>query len=95
MLVERVKAEMLEGVDPNRRSTPWLCGAKAAAEYLGCGLDRVKRLTAARAIPHRKQDGRVFYRRDELDDWLDAHYEGPPRPLDAVSSRFPKPRNTA
>jgi excisionase family DNA binding protein len=67
---ERV-AEIIASRQPDRGApTPWLYGQRAAAEYLGCGLDRVKRLTAARAIPHHKQDGRVFYHRDELDEWL-------------------------
>src|SRR5438034_2565605 len=73
-VAQRVAA-LLEQAQPTEPVSPWICGARAAADYLGCSEDRMKKLTAAGAIPHRKQAGRVFYRRDELDDWLDDHYQ--------------------
>lgn len=80
-VAELVLERLHDKLPAQQPASPWLCGAKAAADYLGCGLDRVKRLTAAGVMPCRKQDGRCFYRRDEIDAWLDEHYEGPPRVL--------------
>jgi len=58
----------------------WLYGAKAAADYLNVPLGKVQKLTAAGAIPHHRLEGqRVSYRTDELDEWADERYEGPPR----------------
>ena len=69
-------------------SSPWLYGAKAAAQYLGWPVGRIQKLTAANAIPfHRVPTGfdetgqplqgqRVAYRRDDLDRWLEQYREG-------------------
>ena len=57
-------------------ASPWLTVAEAA-EYLRWPRERLYKLTAARAIPHRKHDGRLLFRRDELDDWIDGFREGP------------------
>jgi excisionase family DNA binding protein len=64
-----------EALDRSSRS-PWL-NAESAARYLDVAPKRIRNLTAAGEIPHRKQGGRVLYHRDELDRWLDYHYEGP------------------
>lgn len=55
---------------PGRASTPWLYGARAAAEYLGWPLGRIEKLTAADAIPCHRLRRRITFRRDELDAWL-------------------------
>ncbi len=60
----------------HERVSPWLYGAKAAAEYLSWPIGRVQKLTAAGVLPHVKLGQRCAYRRDQLDGALDAHREG-------------------
>ena len=48
-----------------------------ACHYLQWSQHRVYKLTAARAIPHIKHEGRLLFNRDELDQWLNQHHEGP------------------
>jgi len=59
-------------------TSPWLTAAEAA-EYLRFPLKRIYNLTQRQEIPHRKQDRRLLFRREELDAWLDGFYSGPPR----------------
>jgi excisionase family DNA binding protein len=47
------------------------------AAYLGFSKKRIYNLSSRGTIPHRKQDGRLLFRRDELDRWLDSFYNGP------------------
>jgi excisionase family DNA binding protein len=56
--------------------SPWLDVERAAA-YLGFSRDRLYKLTAARAIPFRKQQGgqRLLFHRAELDHWIERTYE--------------------
>jgi excisionase family DNA binding protein len=56
----------------------WM-NVETAAAYLDVPPKRLYNLTASKEIPHRKQDGRILFHRDELDEWLDGHYEGPAR----------------
>ena len=51
--------------------------AEEAATYLRFPKKRIYGLTSRCEIPHRKQDGRLIFRRDELDRWMDEHYAGP------------------
>jgi excisionase family DNA binding protein len=44
--------------------------AEEAAEYCGYSIRTIYRLTADREIPHYKRSGKIFFRREELDDWL-------------------------
>jgi excisionase family DNA binding protein len=55
--------------------SPWL-DFEAARRYLGFSRDRLYKLSAARAIPCRKQrDGqRLLFHRAELDAWLESQY---------------------
>jgi excisionase family DNA binding protein len=62
----------------------YLYGAKKAAGYLNLPLGQVQKLTGAGAMPHRKLGGRNLYRTDELDQWLDGFFEGPPRGVPAL-----------
>jgi excisionase family DNA binding protein len=55
--------------------SPWLSLAGAAA-YLDFPRARLYKLSAAAAIPHYKQEGRLLFRRDELDRWLAAFAQG-------------------
>jgi excisionase family DNA binding protein len=56
--------------------SPWMTVAEAA-EYLRWPRERLYKLTAAGAIPHRKHDGRLLFSRDELAEWIDGYREGP------------------
>ena len=58
-------------------SSPRWLTADRAAEYLSVPVKRIYNLTSRGEIPHRKQDGRLLFRRDELDAWLDQFYVGP------------------
>ena len=49
--------------------SPWMSVATAAA-YLDWPRQRLYKLTAQGAIPHYKQDGRLLFNRQELDQWL-------------------------
>ena len=55
--------------------SPWLDFAAAMA-YTGFSRDRLYKLTAAKAIPHRKKrDGQgLLFHRDELDAWISENY---------------------
>jgi excisionase family DNA binding protein len=80
-LVRRLGAEQASST-PDERS-PWLSATSAAA-YLDWPKQRLYKLSAAGAIPHYKQAGRLLFHRRELDEWLRAHAQRPARPrLDA------------
>jgi excisionase family DNA binding protein len=49
--------------------SPWMNVASAAA-YLDWPRQRLYKLTAQGAVPHYKQDGRLLFHRQELDQWL-------------------------
>jgi excisionase family DNA binding protein len=74
-LAERVALLVLERMEQTE-STPWM-DVEAAAAYLGFSRDRMYKLTAASAIPYRRQPGgqRLIFHRDELDRWLKAAWE--------------------
>lgn len=74
-LIEAVALRAAEivgaGLITNDPVSPWLYGAKAAAEYLGMPLGRIEKLQAAGRIPcHLVGERRYAYRRDELDVWV-------------------------
>jgi hypothetical protein len=53
---------------PDHDGSPWLAGAQAAADYLGWPRERIyKRL---RDLPHYRDEGRLMFRRDELDVFI-------------------------
>ena len=53
-----------------------------AAEYLRSTTDALYKRTAAAAVPHRKEGGRILFHRAELDEWLNDFREGPTLPSD-------------
>jgi excisionase family DNA binding protein len=57
--------------------TPWLSGARAAADYLGWPRERIYKRVAAGELPHYREGDRLMFRRDELDRWLADHRERP------------------
>ena len=62
--------------NPTMTASPYMTVVEAA-EYLRWPKERIYKLTAARAIPHHKHEGRILLRRDALDAWLDEYAEGP------------------
>ena len=73
-VAELVREEKGEGADSHNAS-PWLSVGSAAA-YLDWPRERLYKLTARGAIPHYKHEGRLAFRRDELDRWLERHAQG-------------------
>ncbi|HCG01761.1 MAG TPA: hypothetical protein DEV93_14615 [Chloroflexi bacterium] len=69
-LVDQLRSGLTDRNDDQH--TPWLSIEKAAA-YLDWPKQRLYKLTAQGAIPHYKHDGRLLFRRDELDRWLRSH----------------------
>ncbi len=63
-------AEIAAALPVQETGSPWLAGAQAAADYLGWPRERVyKRLPE---IPHYKDEGRLMFRKDELDAFLEG-----------------------
>ena len=50
-------------------ATPWM-SAQAAADYIGCSLSRVRKLTMLGDLPTHRDGGRVLYRREDLDAYI-------------------------
>ena len=71
-LAERV-AELVLGRLERPEASPWM-DLPAAANYLRFSRDRLYKLTAAGAIPCRRQPGgqRLIFHRAELDRWLET-----------------------
>jgi excisionase family DNA binding protein len=74
-LVERVAERVCERLVAHQEvasaeQSPWM-GVERAAEYLDWPKQRLYKLTASGQIPHYKQDGRLLFRSDELDRWLE------------------------
>ena len=71
-VVERIIAEVtrraIAALGDSAVRGRWLCGARAAAEYLGCSPRRV--YARLDQIPHKKDDGRLMFFTAELDAWL-------------------------
>lgn len=44
-----------------------------AAAYLGRSYRRLHAYVEERAIPHYKKNGRLFFKREELDEWLTSN----------------------
>ena len=50
-------------------ASPWM-SAQAAADYIGCSLSRVRKLTMLGDLPNHRDGARVLYRRDDLDAYI-------------------------
>ena len=57
-------------------ASPWM-GVEKAAEYLDWPRQRLYKLTASGEIPHYKHEGRLLFRADELERWLERFAQGP------------------
>lgn len=53
-----------------------LLNRQAAAKYLAIGLSTLAEMTAQRLVPSVKIGRRRLYRRQDLDEWIDAQVEG-------------------
>lgn len=74
-LVEEIAqraAEILAERQPStaENGSPWLAGASAAADYLGCPASRIYALVNARRIPFEKDGSRLLFDRRELDEYI-------------------------
>ena len=69
-IVAQVTERVLASLATVGQTSPWLYGAKEAAEYLGWPLGRVEKLVAADAIPCHRVGRRLIFRRSELDSWI-------------------------
>jgi len=68
-VVERLAELQLAQTETRGEQSPWM-NIETAAAYLDLPKQRLYKLTAANAIPHYKQDGRLLFNRGELDAWL-------------------------
>jgi hypothetical protein len=66
--VEEVMRRVLVELGTQRSEGRWLCGAAAAAAYLGCSPKRV--YARLHEIPHVREGGRLMFHTNLLDDWL-------------------------
>jgi excisionase family DNA binding protein len=69
-LARRVAELLVEGASGSTPS-PWLYGARAAAEYLDWPVGKVEKLQAAGRLPCRRSGRRYIYHRAELDRFVE------------------------
>lgn len=43
-----------------------------AAEYLGCGYDKLLKMVRLKQIPHYRLGRRVFFTKNSLDTWIEC-----------------------
>jgi excisionase family DNA binding protein len=67
--VAELQHELSGQGDGGEERSPWL-SVSSAAEYLDWPKGRLYKLSARGEIPHYKHEGRLLFRRDELDEWL-------------------------
>jgi excisionase family DNA binding protein len=82
LLADRVAARVLAATQGGTGGdvgescgSPWMNVATAAG-YLDWSRQRLYKLTAQGAIPHYKQEGRLLFNRQELDQWLAGFRQG-------------------
>ena len=80
-IAERLDRRLPGPAAAGEPGSPWL-DVEGACAYLGFSRDRLYKLTAARAIPHRKRAGGqgLRFHRAELDAWMEEAYPGVDRP---------------
>ena len=71
VLADRLAERLAVQASPpaSATATPWL-SAQAAADYIGCSLSRVRKLTMLGDLPTHRDGARVLYRRDDLDAYI-------------------------
>ena len=55
---------------PSRSESPWLAGAEGAAAYLGWPRERVYK--SIHRLPHYRDEGRLMFKRAELDACIEG-----------------------
>lgn len=75
LVVERLHERLEPGSGDAASVSRWL-SIESAAAYLEWPKQRLYKLTAAGEIPHYKHEGRLLFRRDELDRWLRQYAQG-------------------
>ena len=70
-LADRVAQRVLANLASTHDDDRWLTSAEAA-RHIGRSLDALHKLSAAREISvhQREPNGRLYFRRSELDDWM-------------------------
>lgn len=69
-LIAEAAARLRAEADQRAAHEAWMT-ADQAALHLGCARQRIYDLVHARRIPHRREGGRLLFKRSELDSWLD------------------------
>jgi excisionase family DNA binding protein len=72
-LLRKSIGEIPAGAAPTRPEEPKLLDVKGAATYLGVSTSFVRNLVAQRTVVHYKLGGRVMFRRDDLDQFIDQN----------------------
>jgi excisionase family DNA binding protein len=86
-IAERVANRLLERERmASKERSPWM-GIEQAASYLDWPRQRLYKLTASGGIPHYKHEGRLLFRRAELDSWLSGFAEGERSEIPSVASK--------
>lgn len=67
-----VDVRALKGRAVSDRPSDDLGGLDLAVEITGLARRTLYKLTHRRAIPHRRVGGRLYFRRSELEQWIDA-----------------------
>jgi excisionase family DNA binding protein len=57
---------------PPKSDSPYLT-VQEAADYLRFPAKRIYNLTSRAEIPYLKQDGRLIFKRADLDEWLESY----------------------
>lgn len=70
VLDDEALAAISAALPDREEASPWLYGAKAAAQHLGWPLGRVEKLAAADAMPCQRVGRRLIFDARELDRWL-------------------------
>jgi predicted DNA-binding transcriptional regulator AlpA len=78
LLLDFLQARQSENVPSKNHAT----GIDLAMQVTGLAKGTIYNLVAARKIPHYKKNGRIFFFREELQDWI---REGKRKSLDELS----------
>jgi excisionase family DNA binding protein len=71
-LLQQALSQQPRSLVPGEERSAWMSTA-SAAPYLDWPVQRLYKLSASGAIPHYKQEGRLLFHRDELEQWLQQY----------------------
>ena len=71
-IAAKVRADLSTEIQPNAEPWPEWLSVESAARYLDVAQERVRKLIARRAVPYYQEAPgcRIFFRRSELDEWM-------------------------